>query len=253
MRDEHEQITAYLLGELPEEAQSAVERDFLVDDSAYERMLIAEDELAYDYVERRLTPDRRGRFEATIGATERGRANVEMARLLLDELKRSRQLAAPPGRVLYWPAAIAAAVALAVIPVWQARSFRAQIEALERQLVEAKVPPVPVPVESAFLLTPGVSRSDGAPVLELPSQVEALRLELVAPPGAVAGDYVITIHSPGGGDLWSRSSTLSGRSWVVQAPAKLFAGATYEISVRRLTAGEQLPDLATYSLRLDRK
>jgi len=76
--DEREHLVAYLLGEAPAEEQLRLEREYFVDDAAYERLLVVEDELAYDYLEGRLSPSRRLRFEGAIGATERGRLDRQL-------------------------------------------------------------------------------------------------------------------------------------------------------------------------------
>jgi anti-sigma factor RsiW len=80
-------MTAYLLGELSQEQQIALERDYFAGDDVYDQLLAVEDELAYDYLQGRLSPERRARFENTIGRTERGRKNLEFAQALLDTLK----------------------------------------------------------------------------------------------------------------------------------------------------------------------
>src|SRR5690349_9656443 len=116
--DTREHLVAYLLGELPDEEQVRVEQNYLADDTAYEQLQVLEDELAYDYLEGRLSSARSQRFESTIGATERGVRNLEFARLLLDGLRASRASAAWLGR--YWAGAIAAAVAVVVLPAWLA-------------------------------------------------------------------------------------------------------------------------------------
>jgi hypothetical protein len=157
-------------------------------------------------------------------------------------------------------------LALAVLPAWLAfrvASVTAQLEKLraESTASEARLRSelsaanrAPAPVEAAFLLTPGLARSGEGPArLQLSAQADTIRFELVAPPGAASADYVITIRAAGGPELWSRSASLPGRVLIVVAPAKLFSGGAYEIAVRRLTAGEQAPDLVTYSFRVERK
>jgi len=253
--EERERLVAYLLGELPEEEQHRLEREYLADDDAYEQLLVVEDELAYDYLEGRLSGDRRSRFESAIGATERGKNNLEFARSVLIALRASRAPAERPQR--YWAAALAAALALAILPVWLAFRVASLTGQLERLQAENGRPAVqsPVPTELRFLLTPGLARSEGGPPrLELSAQADLIRFELVTPPGAPSGDYVVTIQAAAGGaQVWSQSAALSGRTLAVTAPAKLFAAGEYGVAVRRLTAGEQSPDLATYSFRLARK
>jgi anti-sigma factor RsiW len=264
--DQREHLVAYLLGELPPEEEISLEQEYFVDDAAYERVLMVEDELAYEFVEGRLSPERRLRFEKTVGASDRGRQNVAFAEALLVALRASQQSAARPFR--YWAIAAAAVLILSAASVWlafrvaglntqlaQLRTENAASQAkLETQLSAARSIPAPAPIETAFLLTPGLSRSaDGPPRLELSTQAGIVRFELVAPPGASGGDYVIVIRTASGGQVWSQTAPLSGRTWTLQAAAKLFSTGSYEIAARRLTSGEQAPDLTTYSFRMIRK
>jgi hypothetical protein len=90
--DDREKWTAYLLGELSAEEESTLELEYLCDDEVFERLVVVEDELAYDYVDGRLSVARRFLFERIIAATERGRRNVEFARYLLSALYLAKQL-----------------------------------------------------------------------------------------------------------------------------------------------------------------
>jgi hypothetical protein len=253
-------MAAYLLGELSDDAQLELERDYFVRDETYQQMLAVEDELAYDYVEGRLSPERRRRFETTIGATERGRKNLEFARSLLSTLvalrTRERRSLAP------WAAAIAAAVVIALIAAWAAlrvarldtelASARNETKALEARLRTA--PAMRPALEVSFLLTPGATRSGEGPArLEVLHQADTARFELVLPPETAAGDYAISLRWSRGAEIWSRSEAVTGRTVAIAVPAGALTGGSYEIGIRRLTAGEQLPDLATYSFRLIRR
>ena len=268
--DQRDYLAAYLLGELPAEEELTLERDYFVDEAAYERLLVVEDELAFDFAEGRLTPERRAHFEKTIGAGERGRENVQFAQSLLDALRASERATFSSAR--YWAIAAAAALILMAASTWlafrvtalntqlaQVRAENAASQArLEAQLEATRSAPAPPTVEVAFLLTPGLSRNgDGPARLELSPDVATLRFELVPPPGTASetkpGDFAIVIRSSSGGQVWSHGAPLSGRTWIAQAPAKLFTTGAYEIAVRPLTSGEQAPDLATYSFRLIRK
>jgi hypothetical protein len=132
----------------------------------------------------------------------------------------------------------------------ESAAFQARFE---HELAAAKTPTAPQPVEASILLTPGRSRSDGSLRWEVSPQAEMIRFELVLPPDAPSGEYVITISTTGGGLVWSRGAMRSGHSLIQLAPAKLFRAGDYEIALRRLSAGEQAPDFATYSFRLIRK
>jgi hypothetical protein len=262
---EREHLTAYLLGELHDEEQIALEQEYFSSDSAWDQLLAVEDELAYDYLQNKLTAPRRTRFEDTIARTERGRENLAFARSLLDELRYSKihGLLKPEAARLarYWP--IAAAVVLAVSPFWVTSRFTKDLERLradngalqarlERELANQHL--APVPIEARFLLTPGQSRGADAPgELELPGKLDSVALELVAPPGFAPGDYVLVIRGGSGNQVWSQSATLAGSPWTIHVPASVFSTGSYEVALRRLAAGEQPPVLATYYFRVTRR
>ena len=246
---DREQLVSYLLGEMPEEGKVALEQRYFVSDDLFTELLVAEDELAYDYAANRLSRERRRRFDATIGATERGRKNVELARALLDALRKSHS-----HRVMgYWGIGIAASILLAIAGVWtglRLASLTREVEQL--RAVAAAKPPAANPVEAAFFLTPGISRGDGGTSrLAVRPEADVLRLDLLAPPGTAAAEYLVEFRS-NEVVVWSQSLPLSGRTWTARPAARLFAPGDYEVSVRRVTAGEQGPELANYSFRLVR-
>jgi hypothetical protein len=259
---EREQLVAYLLGELPEEEQLRLEQLYFASDAAYEELLVVEDELAYDYVQGRLPAGRRRRFEATIGATDRGRQNIEFARALLEQLRGSRRASVWPGR--YWAVGIAAVLALVTLPLWlalQVTRLSSQLEklradaaaseaSLKRELLASRAAAAELPAVS-FLLTPGLSRSSGGPArLRVPVEASAVLFHLVRPPGATPGDYVITVLAVGGIEVWSQAAAFAGPNISVQMPSKFLPPGDYDLTLRRQTSGEQAPELARYSFRL---
>ena len=242
-----------MLGELSEQEQLALERDYFTDDAAYERLLVAEDELSFDYVQGRLSPKRRAHFESTIGATDRGRQNVEFARSLLAALETAHPRSGSWAPA--WAAGIAAVLVLGVASAWLAYHVADLQGQVQRLRAAEKIPPAAPPpaTEVAFLLTPGLSRSQGGvPRLQLSPEDGAVRFQLVAPPGAATGDHVITMRVASGAELWSQSAPLASSLWTVTIPAKILPSGPCEIAVRRLTSGEQAADLAKYSFRVVR-
>src|SRR5215468_12114095 len=71
--DNEKLMIRYLLGNLPEEQQLQVEREFLSDDRSYERILALEDELFYDYAQNKLSPGEREQFENQFLSSEQNR------------------------------------------------------------------------------------------------------------------------------------------------------------------------------------
>lgn len=241
-----EQILAYLLGELSSEERAAIEREVLTDDVVYEQVLAVEDDLAYEYVQGHLTPEQRANFERTIGATERGRAKLRFARSLLNVL-RAGQAPVPGSRPGKWASIAAAAL---VIPLavlyWRVTEFGRQIEKLRVDVAATRSTGSKSPVEAAFLLTPGISRSGGeTSKLRIAAFVESIRFQLISPPDG-PGECVIAIYGADHTQVWSGSSSALGKVYLVTLPAKLLASGSYEIRLKRLSAGEQEPDLASY-------
>jgi hypothetical protein len=86
-RPESEELfMMYLLGELSEEDQARLEEVFLVDDGYYEQLLVAEDELRYDYAQGLLDPGRRQRFEKRFAVSPADREKLAFATALVSTL-----------------------------------------------------------------------------------------------------------------------------------------------------------------------
>jgi hypothetical protein len=209
--------------------------------------------LAYDFLAGRLSHERRLRFESKLASTERGRVSLEFARALLQVHKASHR---PSSYPRYWAAGIAAALILALLPAWLALRVSRLSTELDQLRAQSQVtkPSVSItaPIESAFIVIPGRSRSPAdSQRLELSPHTTGIRLELVLPPGATAGEYVVTISKTN--QVYSTSVTATAKTVVVSAPAELFTTGDYTATLRRFAAGEQPPDLATYSFRLIRK
>ncbi len=72
----------YLLGQLPDDEQTAVERDYLANDGAFEELLAVEDDLADEYASGRLSGEERRAFEQRITISPRIAEKVQFARAL---------------------------------------------------------------------------------------------------------------------------------------------------------------------------
>jgi hypothetical protein len=75
-----EQLTRYLLGELPEGERARIEERYLQDAEFFERLEAVESELIEEYVQGELTGDDRGQFEKRFLITPHGRRKVEVYR-----------------------------------------------------------------------------------------------------------------------------------------------------------------------------
>src|SRR5215831_5208145 len=81
--DLREQMTAYLLGELSDPEQAALEDLYFADEAAYQELLAAEDELIDSYARGELTDKSRERFESLLLGSAQRREKLEIARVLI--------------------------------------------------------------------------------------------------------------------------------------------------------------------------
>ena len=88
------EIRRFLLGEMPETERSAFETRFVADESLFEQISVAEDELIESYLRETLSPAEKTNFEREFLATEPRRQRVAFTRTLLDKLKTEQEIAA---------------------------------------------------------------------------------------------------------------------------------------------------------------
>ena len=164
--DDYELLSHYLLGELSEEKQEAIEKRYLDDREMYELLLVVEDDLIDAYVEGTLTESRRANLERHFLNTPDRRARVDFARAWMTfvtqesgnrRVMRNRSPLLVLPRTKSWPAPlpIAAAIILLLGGAWlvselirlRSRVDQAQIQTAEleqrqrdtaRQLEEAR-------------------------------------------------------------------------------------------------------------------
>ena len=108
--DQDELRIRYILGELPEEEQLALEEKFFADDEAYQELVALEDELRYEYARGGLTPEQRVSFERRFLRTPEDREKVDLAQAVLNkahEVRREAEQAivvarTPEARTSWW-------------------------------------------------------------------------------------------------------------------------------------------------------
>lgn len=92
---ETDRARRYLLGLLSEQEQAAIEKEYLVDQDAADRVAAAEDELIEDHLAGRLSGRERDRFEQGYLSTPHHRVRVETVRRLLARANTAAPAAAP--------------------------------------------------------------------------------------------------------------------------------------------------------------
>jgi len=76
---DEQQAIRFLLGDLPEESRTHIEENFFKDDRFYSQLLALQEELADDYVHKRLSSSDRAKFESSFLKSLRRRQRVEFA------------------------------------------------------------------------------------------------------------------------------------------------------------------------------
>ena len=83
--NEEKLLKRYLLGELSEPEQLALEERVFADEDSYQQLVIQEDELRYDYAQGVLPPKQRELFEQRFLHEPGGKARVRLAKAVLDQ------------------------------------------------------------------------------------------------------------------------------------------------------------------------
>jgi hypothetical protein len=96
MTNQEQIIQRYLLGELPEAEQAALEEAYFKDQRLFDRMVEAENELVDKYARDLLSPATRERFEEYYLAHRERRERANFARALATRLDESDEVAAVP-------------------------------------------------------------------------------------------------------------------------------------------------------------
>ena len=87
------EIRRFLLGEMPADARIAFEIKFTSDESLFEEISIAEDELIESYLRETLSSAEKTNFEREFLSTESLRQRVAFTRMMLDKIKKEQEIA----------------------------------------------------------------------------------------------------------------------------------------------------------------
>lgn len=277
----------YLLGELTEAEQSALEETYFNDAQVFAEVAAEENALVDDYVRARLAPETRRRFETVYLSRPERRARVEFAEALLSradasptfsigdrsESPRSNWLTTWLGpRPALAMATLAAAVVLG-IALWPAlRSTRQEPEQQQTTMANASpstpTAPPPEPTVAPTLsivtlaLTVGPGQRSSSPsaltTLEIPASTDIVRLALTLRERDY-GRYRVIVRAIGAEEVLQRddlkpSLEPSGPAFTIDVPASTFASGDYILTLQGATGTGEFDDLsqALFRVRLVR-
>lgn len=244
-------LRRYLLGAAEAGACDEIEHRLFSDDETFwERLAIAEDELIDDYAAGTLDASERTLFESHFLRTGERRARLEFARAIHAYARRREPewLGAwdwlrSPSAVPRWAMAAAALLVLALLPatLWRMAAGDAR------------------PAAVSVSLSPGLLRDAGAGVarVNLPRGCDVFHLDLLTGADAYA-TYSATVHEVSGQPLWSQhklpGTSLDGASAVrLTLPCGLLQEDDYSIRLTGVAPGQEPAYLDRYDFRLLRE
>jgi hypothetical protein len=225
----------YLLGELSDDEQSSIERDYLASESSLDRISAAEEILIEEYLDGTLDANERHAFERRYLESPARRLRIETVRHLraatngaLGRAALTPQVQRRTQRVVYgWLAAAAVILIAAGLGLWrttrtrEANTSRIATQSAPRPEAPApSAPPAPSSVHVvAFALSPIATRSQtGAAPLIVPPGTDAVALELQV--DAEAPPVRVVVSTVSGDRSWIGTALTAERRMVrVSVPA----------------------------------
>ncbi len=263
-------LARYLLGELTEPAKARIEKQVLGDDTTFDRLLSAEDDLIDAYVRDELSAGERQRFEARFLVSTERRARVEFARTLKARVDEPAAELCPPelarrraARLPWWPRlaralamprprlplALAASLLVVVAATWLAGRGGEH----ERRLAEQ--PAAPRPLVVAFVLAPGSRGAAGPPRLSLPPEAETVELQLDLEGVEGYSRFRARLLSLAGEQIWSRSDLEAvvvelGSSVALAVPAAVLRQGHYVLTLEGFPPSGRPEEIAVYDFEV---
>lgn len=258
--------TAYLLGELPESERERLEEKFVVDESVFEELVAAEEDLIDDYVRGKLSDRQRRLFEREFLSTGERMRKLAAARVFIAQI--DKQPRTPSRRWLLprtWVPAAAAASLLCIVGAWwlahrqEAHPAALPVQVTRSQTPDTQLPAAPerrlteqhAPVTVAFLLTPGLLRDDERrQPLRMPPGAQQVRLEAPLESTDFRA-YRAALRTAEGSDVFAVAEVAphGGRVAIVVPAVKLKPG-DYILSVYAIGDGSTPEPVAEFVFRV---
>lgn len=230
---------AYLLGELADERMTLFEESLLTNPDTLDQVEDIEHDLVEDYVDGRLSPSERRRFDQHYLASAVHRDRVAFIRALRHLPDATPQT---PQTVRMWPRAVvwaAAATILVTVAGWWLRqptpAGAPPVTAPHVAEAPATAPPAPEPTRIAILLAPVITRSGSeTPRLVVPDGTGLIDLHLQGDPKRLSR-AAVDIRTVDDRPVWSATAPV---------PAARPDAVTVTLPADRLAADDYILTLA---------
>lgn len=256
----------YLLGEhLPDEDLERIEEKYFTDDTCFERLLEAEDDLIDRHLRGELAGPQRAQFESHFLSSARRREKWEVQRAIaeffrsaarpvpfLKGLTRFLQSQSTFTRALVAMAAIVVAFGAGLLG-WGYLSLRDKAASLRSRLITAETRPPAGPPRLVFSLDPGALRSGPGNLLRIgpASDLVTLHLRLTMHEDPAPAFFIATLTTVEGEEVWRQSRLpSSGETVAVAIPSTALARGDYVLSLVSVT-GKRRTQLPSYIFRTE--
>jgi len=257
-------VFRYLIGDLTDAEQEETERRLLADESSFEALQVAEDELIDAYVRGELSAEDRERFQEHFLRTPSRRERLQFARAFHQAL---HEKTATSEELPWWRAFFilprirlplaAAALLVVACGLWiLVERWRPDDGARAGPGAPAS-PPVSAGPIASFVLSPGLLRDSAPPPrLVLPAGVAAVEMRLELEAGAALSDYRCRLETAEGvliRDGVQPAIAIPGQAVTLRLSPELLASGDYILTLSGRAANQPYEVVASYSFRVIRK
>jgi hypothetical protein len=243
---------AYLLGTLPAEEAEALEERYFTDESGFEEVVLAEDDLIDEYLDGELPEESRHVFEARLQERPELMARLDARRRLTRALRRridSREIPRVGGRQIFLGLAAAAAALFVSVRAFQERPAAPSRNvsgpsvatgiAAPRASGDAAAPAAPIVL---LLGAGGVREKSTVPTVTLVPSASALRLVFPVP-ATPERALDVRIEDVDRGEVWKGAGRVTRDGSRAQAetdvPLSVLAPGDYIVRYRGLPGGDE--------------
>ena len=226
-----EELIAYLLHQMPEEAREAFNDRWIGDPELYEQLRQTESELLDGYARQELDAVPRAQIETYLLTSEHQRQKLAFAGALQAAVSR------PGRRRDGWRLAALAAAAVVLLAAGLSVWLLLQNRQLRNELSQTREAPRPAPAAIyVAALSPDTSRGTAQTnSIALPAAADLLRFDLELEPGDENGSYTVMLSSRGV-VLWKeeplraerRGAAFVAPAWI---PRRLLQPGAYEVQL----------------------
>jgi anti-sigma factor RsiW len=290
--DQEKQMVQYLLGQLSEQEQVELERQYLMDDALFEELLAIEEELRDTYVRGELSKADRQAFEQRLLILPHQKEKQEFARTLRQYLAQEgtpagplahvvakwksllRILGAQPRTVLIPALSMTLVVLVGGSGLLVRRSMQSSRYAPATASTASRLPgqapqpqpqtSIPAPEQEAgtvtFLLTPGLIRGgvEESRPLVIPAGVGRVRLEARVDVDGDYSNYEAVLQTAENKRIWSEGNLNAqtfpaGKRVFIVLSGSLLPPGDYILTLSGLTAAGRPESVAEYAFRVAKR